>query len=255
MFKKSRDPRRAVHRHGERRVELNTLLPWPLLGIQSWRSFVSEVAQFTGLSEIDPAYLFRGQADAAWRLQPSLTRLLPIPAVAARACAMEEECFAAFGAQFHLMCSGTERHLYEPDTELLDWWPEIQHYGSPTRLLDWTASPYVAAYFAAISEPKRDGAIYAWHPATITSRWGEIGELSPRQWWADDPPKGVFFFSPRRKSQRVAAQQGHFSIPGDPAIDHQQVVVNGRSPEDRADSESSILRKWIVPASLKSEFI
>jgi hypothetical protein len=37
----------------------------------------------------------------------------------------------------------------------------MQHYKAPTRLLDWSYSPYLAAYFACSSNPNIDGAIWA----------------------------------------------------------------------------------------------
>ena len=41
------------------------------------------------------------------------------------------------------------------------WWALMQHHGALTRLLDWTASRYVAAYFATQQDGSvHDGAVW-----------------------------------------------------------------------------------------------
>lgn len=44
-----------------------------------------------------------------------------------------------------------------PDPQVLSLMALAQHYGVPTRLLDWSLDPYVSAYFAAISAVKNGG--------------------------------------------------------------------------------------------------
>ncbi len=45
-----------------------------------------------------------------------------------------------------------------PDDDLpSSWYAIMQHYGVPTRFLDWTKSAYVGLYFAVEEEPSEDG--------------------------------------------------------------------------------------------------
>src|SRR4051812_132286 len=107
----------------------------PKQDVGSWEELMALVNAYmaTGIR-----YAYRGQADHTWGLEPSLLRTAP-QADIERLLRLETEATEEFAAQAHLYL-GAE-HLPQPG-ELLpaSWWPLMQHYGAPTRLLDWTES-------------------------------------------------------------------------------------------------------------------
>ena len=60
------------------------------------------------------------------------------------------------------------------------WLTLMQHYGLPTRLLDWSESPLVALYFALSSDEdaKTDAAVWVLNPMKLNKKVG-YGEYVP----------------------------------------------------------------------------
>lgn len=95
------------------------------------------------LNNLPNHFVFRGQADSQWGLQSSLERILGRKWSAKYARKFEDYSLDVFKSKYHIY-SGTE-HL--PKSKL-SWLSVMQHYGVPTRLIDFTTSPYIALYFA-----------------------------------------------------------------------------------------------------------
>lgn len=99
---------------------------------------------------------FRGQADAKWPLQSKFDRAIEQLAKDSKwddgekrknAQSIEEELLNEFRNACHRVSGGPE--LPKEENEGRDEFIAFaQHFGVPTKLLDWTRSPYVAAFFA-----------------------------------------------------------------------------------------------------------
>jgi len=186
-------------------------------------------------------WAFRGQSEANWTLTPTLERLQLLEGTS------RETVEAKIQYEFQRRAHHYVDNLPEED-DRLEWLALMQHHGSPTRLLDWTLSPYVAAFFAAVdpalevsdSKPgKKLSSIWAIDLEALRSEanrrlkesaWGEIdGTDTPLD--IDTPLKKAFRFwvfqhgasglqppfivavRPLRMNERLTIQQGIFLCP------------------------------------------
>ncbi len=103
-------------------------------------------------------WAFRGQQNAEWDLLPSLQRSAHISGFHYETMEKQE---AYILSEFQ-----RRAHQYISDPPALDnpleWIALMQHYGSPTRLLDATYSLYIALFFAT-EKANNDSAVWAFN--------------------------------------------------------------------------------------------
>ena len=97
---------------------------------------VGDLSRAVGeLQESKLQWLYRGQADAEWDLQPTIQRGY----TPQQEHYLTNE-FRVRARSRYAQCPG--------NTDYPAWLALMQHYGLPTRLMDWTYSPLIAAFFA-----------------------------------------------------------------------------------------------------------
>lgn len=114
---------------------------------------------------------YRGQTRAEWRLQPSLYR---IGLSVGDALDEEDEVREDFVKRAPVLSE------VKPADDDWEWYFLMQHYGAPTRLLDWTEGALLALYFAVRDNPGHyDSAVWVLDPHRLNERSIRKDEVIP----------------------------------------------------------------------------
>jgi hypothetical protein len=110
------------------------------------------------------ALWFRGQSNGGWGLVPTIYRNDYTDA-------NEAEMRLEFESVGHPLAQSSITH------DKWHWYFLMQHYGAPTRILDWTTNPLVALYFAVREAGKADAAVWVidpwrWNRAHVKGMYG-----------------------------------------------------------------------------------
>ncbi len=213
--------------------------------IDSWSEFVDIIQGWPGFRN----WCFRGQGKADWFLQPSLARHIEVSKVSPQAWRLQEERIRRiFERKSHLFISD------RPSNDELEWLALMQHHGAPTRLLDFTFSPYVAAFFA-LERAEKDAAIWA---LNLPLLWqvharhfiGRVNVLraDPRDRHAFRrlylPNRHAFVWQgdPFKMPQRVVAQSGTFLVLSHLGLNVEEILA-------KYPGEGTLLVKFVVDAA------
>ena len=195
--------------------------------------------------------IYRGVGDLSWALIPSLNRI----------------CYHNLNLESQILRS-FRKYGYAELAGYQSFWQVltvVQHHGLPTRLLDWTYSPLVAAHFATqdISCYDRDGVIWCLnvpdfnpylpnvfrkHLETENSNIFSIDmlektapNLEALSSLADEP--FVLFFEPSSMIDRIANQYALFSVVSDASYLISEII----------DTHKIECCRYIIPKSVKLE--
>jgi hypothetical protein len=162
--------------------------------VDSWEAFHKHASRYT-----DSAWLFRGCASPEHYPVPGVGRE-DINGFYKRA--HEQRLFR----EFKRTAVGMVRAPYASDW----WWLALaQHHGLPTRLLDWSTSPLVGAFFAVAPDVEEDRVVYC---VKLTQSIHEIqdGDADPFD------VAQVKRFTPPAISPRILAQNAVFTVHPNP---------------------------------------
>ena len=137
------------------------------------------------------SWIFRGQSREDYVLKPKLGR---IELTLKTRRELEKRLFEDFKNE-------AEQYLTRIPRSDWEWLAVAQHYGLPTRLLDWSYNPYEALYFAVESNLERAGMLFA-----LRAKAGATEEIGPF-----DVTKPLKFI-PKIVSNRLLVQEGLFTI-------------------------------------------
>ena len=180
-----------------------------------WHKFLAEsFASHSGT----PDRIFRGVTDNGHELVPSIGRNTKAGTSG-----------DITSLEHHLMEEFKRLSIPEltlPPTCEFEWLFLAQHYGLPTRLLDWSSNPLVALFFAVERKDEVDGAVYMVKRAVSdqyelfdprTADYTEEWKKEPSSVLATQPSQGtVIFVRPKYTDRRYQNQKSIFSCPADP---------------------------------------
>lgn len=219
---------------------------------ETFSALLDAIEDFQAANEVA---WYRGISDASYKLSPTLFRHPEKTEISAIA-RLEAEVTTRF----------VQRSVPFLSRTLTDDWDKLflmQHFGVPTRLLDWTENPFIGAYFALTGIPKRanaDAVIWMCNPASWNR--GVLHHVSYDGGVLDESSDKIRYFRPTTNleempnyavmiygtynSARIVAQRGGFALFGKGLKPLEDSYVDG-------NFQDGILKKIVIGRDLVPE--
>ena len=185
-------------------------------------------------------WLCRGQSERYRNLNPSIDRDKLKNFSRIKKLQLERQSIELFRSTARFFASPGEQGALSDDIITL---MVLRHYGVPTRLLDWSTSPYVAAYFAVCDDNQKNGEIWSFDEPLYEQegckqwkRWPETtrnGTGDPHKFDAkltafalNEPPDWICCGFYPLGFPRQNAQAGAYTLTARFGRDHADAIAN-----------------------------
>lgn len=222
--------------------------------IKSWEHLIEKVYENSYRTDINryrTNFVFRGVSDQSYNLKTSLVRNCKDN------CSLENSILRNF-IKYARLGPESERNIWKVLAI-------AQHHGLPTRLLDWTYSPFVAMHFATYDtdEYDKDGVIWCVniekmhevipkklkfvlkkenaYAFTTEMLFDKCPNLSDFDILSDNPY--LLFFEPPSLDERIINQFGLHSVVSNSTITHDEILL----------TYPDLYKRLIIPKEKKLE--
>lgn len=181
-------------------------------------------SDFLANSPVAKLFLYRGHCDKSYELLPGVFRKTVEDKSTERP--VENSKYLSWSSEKGLLQTFIQEasaYLNLHPDDMLHWAEYAQHYGVPTRFLDWSSNPLVALYFACRDKTRSDGTVWLLHSRSyahflsekILSEKGKTaGQIITGLINGQSDVEYPILYTPYYVDARMSAQQSYFLVWG-----------------------------------------